>query len=146
MIINSIYSNPDSFSRTIVEQFKDSTDIEQSSISNKFANDELLHYETTDMKLDLRDNILMNKYYDKIKRSCTSLTLTPELNQKYNYRPEALSSDKYNTPNLWYLILYLNGCEDVSEFHDLDYVLLPDMSVIAECLSDEEYIESKKIQ
>ena len=91
------------------------------------------------------NNYLYTHYYDKIKDSCTKLTLTPELNQKYNYRPEALSTDRYNTPNLWYLILYVNGCEDSSEFHDLDYVLLPDMSVITHCLSDEEYIGKKKI-
>lgn len=145
MITNSVFSNQTSFSRTIVDQFVDSTDIEQASISNEFKNDELLHYKTTDIKLNLRENILLTKYYDKIKDSCTKLTLTPEMNQKYNYRPEALSTDRYNTPNLWYLILYVNGCEDFSEFHDLDYVLLPDMSVITHCLSDEEYIEKKKI-
>ena len=145
MNTNSVYSSPNSFSRTIVDQFKDSTDIEQASISNNYNNEELLHYEKSDMKLDLRENLLMTKYYEKIKKSCSKLSLTPEMNQKYNYRPEALSTDRYNTPNLWYLILYVNGCEDAFEFHDLDYVLLPDMSVISECLSDEEYIEKKKI-
>lgn len=146
MISNSVYANGDSFSRTIVEQFKDSTDIEQASISNSYKNDELLHYENTEMKINLRDNILMTKYYEKIKQSCSKLTLTPEMKQKYNYRPEALSTDRYNTPNLWYLILYINGCEDAFEFHDLDYVLLPDMSTISKCLSNEEYINDKKIQ
>ena len=146
MISNSVYANGDSFSRTIVDQFKDSTDIEQASISNSYKNDELLHYEDTEMKINLRDNILMTKYYEKIKQSCSKLTLTPEMKQKYNFRPEALSTDRYNTPNLWYLILYINGCEDAFEFHDLDYVLLPDMSTISKCLSNEEYINDKKIQ
>ena len=67
MVTNSVFSNQTSFSRTIVNQFKDSTDIEQASISNEFKNDELMYYKTTDMKLDLRENILLTKYYDKIK-------------------------------------------------------------------------------
>lgn len=145
MVTNDVYGNADSFSRTIINQFQNSTDIEQASISNEFENSELLHYEKTDMKINLRENVLLTKYYKKIKESCTKLTLTPEMKQKYNYRPEALSTDRYNTPNLWYLILYVNGCEDSSEFYDLDYVLLPDMSVITTCLSDEEYIGKKKI-
>ena len=61
MITNSVFSNQTSFSRTIVDQFVDSTDIEQASISNEFNNDELLHYKTTDMKLNLRENILLTK-------------------------------------------------------------------------------------
>lgn len=145
MVTNDIYTNSDSFSKTIVNQFLNSTDIEQASISNEFKNDELLHFDKTDMKLNLRENILLTKYYNKIKESCTKLTLTPEMNQKYNYRPEALSTDRYSTPNLWYLILYVNGCEDSSEFHDLEYVLLPDMNTITSCLANEEYIEKKKI-
>lgn len=146
MNMTNIYSDLNSFSTTIVNQYLNDTDIERSSISNPFMNDDLLYYEKTDMKINLRDNILMNKYYSKIKKSCTKMILTPELNQKYNYRPEALSTDTYSTPNLWYLILYINGCEDISEFHDLDYVLLPDIGVINECLIDEEYISKKKIK
>jgi len=143
---SNVFAESNSFSKTIVNQFLNSTDIEQASVSNPFENSDLLYYEKSDMKLDLRDNILMTKYYNKIKASCTRLDLSPEMHQKYNNRPEALSTDRYQTPNLWYLILYLNGCEDVSEFHDLDYVLLPDISVINSCLADEEYILKKKIK
>ena len=44
MVRKSVFSNQTSFSRTIVDQFKYSTDIEQASISNEFKNDELMYY------------------------------------------------------------------------------------------------------
>lgn len=146
MKTSSVNNNPTSFSTTIVDLYKSSTDIEQCSDTEPYINDSMPHYDKSDFDIKIYDNFLMGMYYNKIKLSCNIKYFTVEEKDKYKYRPELLSTDEYDTPNLWYLILYLNDCEDVSEFTNMAYVLLPDMSVIEECIQNEEYIRSKKIK
>ena len=138
-----VNSNTGSFSDTILEQMRSTNDIEYCSYRDKYDSTEVKYYEKSSNNIILYDNILLNKYFNKIKNSCTKYLLTKEENIIYRFRPEALSKDKYGTPNLWYVILKVNGCEDFSEFNDFDYVLLPDIGVINECLVDEEYILRK---
>ena len=113
------------------------------SFKDTYTSDEVKYYEKSTNNIILFDNLLLNKYFNKIKNSCTKFYMTKEENITYRYRPEALSTNKYGTLNLWYIILKVNGCEDFSEFHDFDYVLLPNLSTINECLVNEEYIIRK---
>lgn len=138
-----VNTNTGSFSTTILDQMRSTNDIEYCSLRDSYTSDEIKYYDKSSNNIIIWDNLLLNKYYDKIKNSCTKFYLTKEENIIYRYRPEALSRDKYGTPNLWYIILKVNGCEDFSEFHDFDYVLLPNISTINECLTDEEYILRK---
>jgi len=138
-----VNTNTGSFSTTILDQMRSTNDIEYCSLRDSYTSDEIKYYDKSSNNIIIWDNLLLNKYYDKIKNSCTKFYLTKEENIIYQYRPEALSRDKYGTPNLWYIILKVNGCEDFSEFHDFDYVLLPNISTINECLTDEEYILRK---
>ena len=141
-----VNSNTGSFSNTILEQMNSTNDIEFCSFKDTYTNKDIKYYEKSSNNIILFDNILLNKYFDKIKQTCTKLFMTKEENIIYQYRPEALSTNKYGTPNLWYLILKVNGCEDFSEFHDFDYVLLPDLSTVTECLVNEEYILRKNTE
>lgn len=143
MNLTTVGGNVYSFSNTIMTQKDNAADIQKASISDDFNNKDLLYYEETTQKLKLYENILLTKYYNKIKASCEAKQLTPELNHKYKYRPEALSTDEYGFPGLWYLILYVNGCEDCSEFHDLSHVLIPKLDTIQQCLMNEEFINNK---
>lgn len=140
----SIVDTQKSFSKTINNQARNSHDIEAASYHDKYTNQDLPYYKTTSNNIILFDNILMNKYYNKIKSTCKQRTFSKEDNIKYRYRPEALASDEYGIPGLWYLILKVNSCEDFSEFSDFDYVLLPDLNVVNECLTNEEYILRKQ--
>lgn len=146
MRMNNLSSSANSFSGTIMNEFQNSLDIENSSFCEKYENQELQQYFSSSQNIVLFTNILMNKYYDKIKKSCQTKVFSKEENIKYRYRPEALSSDIYNTTGLWYLILRVNSCEDFSEFYELEHVLLPDINTISECLINEEYILKKDIQ
>lgn len=143
MEFKSVYNNTFSFSDTIKGQMNNAMDIEQASISQDFTNEDLPHYKTTDMSLKISDNILMNKYYEKIKASSSYKVLNEQEKAKYNRRPEALSTDMFDTPALWYLILYLNDCECAEDFVNLPTVLIPDISVVQSCLVNEEYINAK---
>lgn len=146
MKINSIEKTQSSFSKTLSGEFRSSTDIENVSFIEKYENKELPKYLNSSQNLKEFTNLLMTKYYNKIRSTCSFRTLSKEENTKYRYRPEALSSDVYGTVSLWYLILKVNSCEDFSEFYDLPYVLLPDINVISECMLNEEYILKKDIQ
>lgn len=144
MKMNTVYTYETSFSKTIMDQKSNSADIQFASDSEDYCNKDMLHYENTEMNLKLYDNVLMDKYYNKIKQTAKVVNMTPEMNTKYKYRPEALSTDQFGFPGLWYMILYLNGCEDCSEFHDFDYVLVPSADVVQSCLLNEEFIKNKE--
>lgn len=143
MYIANVNSDEKSFNKTINNLAKSSVDIEQASIENKYVNTNISHYSTSEMNLNLYDNVLLNKYFSKIKTTCTTKTLRREEQFKYNYRPELLSTDTYGTPSLWYLILKCNNCEDFNDFKDLPSVKLPDLVTIENCLTNEEYIKAK---
>lgn len=138
-----IYRDQSSFSKVIINQMKNDSDIERCGESEEYINKDITEYLSSSQNIIMRTNYLLDKYFEKIKSSCSKKTLTPEDNVKYKYRPEALSLDEYNFPGLWYLILKINSCEDFSEFHDLPYVLVPDLSVINSCLVKEEFILEK---
>lgn len=143
MYVASVNSNPNSFKKTIENLAKSSVDIEQASIENKYINTDVAHYVSSEMNLNIYDNVLLNKYFSKIKATCTTKNLSREEQFKYNYRPELLSSDNYGSPSLWYLILKCNNCEDFNDFKDLPTVQLPDLVTIENCLTNEEYIKAK---
>lgn len=145
MYFTNVQESSNSFSGTIVNQLNNSVDIETASIGDDYVNKEMLYFEKTEQHLKLFDNLLLNKYYKQIKESCTILTLDKAMNFKYKYRPEALSTDQYGTPALWYVLLYVNGCEDSSEFKDFDYVLIPSLTTIQKCLTNEEFISKKDV-
>lgn len=140
----TISSNSQSFSKNINAQARNSHDIEAASYHDAYCNEEVKYYEKSTNNIIIFDNILLNKYYQKIKAGCTKRPFSKEDNIKYRFRPEALASDEYGIPGLWYLILKVNSCEDFSEFHDFDYVLLPRLEDINECLTNEEYILKKQ--
>lgn len=145
MNLTTIHNNNNSFSATIIQQMMNSADIEKCSFAEAYTNKELTKYVSTNLELIMRDNILMGKYFSKIKSTSKPVELTRELNIRYRYKPELFASDQFGIPGLWYLILKLNGCEDFSEFHDLQYVLVPDLHTISECILDEEYILRKEV-
>lgn len=142
----SVLNTQNSFSKTVDNQRRNSHDIEAASYHDKYTNEDLQHYKTTSNNIILFDNILLNKYYNRIKSTCTKKYFGREDNIKYRYRPEALASDVYGIPGLWYLILKVNSCEDCSEFTDFDYVLMPDLNIINDCLTNEEYMLKKQKQ
>lgn len=142
MVNNTLIDNTN-FSTTISQQLLNSSDIDTACYVDDYTNAELQNYNESTLNVQIKDNYLLNKYYNKIKASCVEKVLSKEDQIKYKYRPEALAADYYKMPGLWYLILKVNSCEDFSEFHDMEYVLLPDIGVINSCLIKEEYISNK---
>ena len=143
MEISTLSMNPRSFSGTIKNLGKDSVDIENASEKLPYENSSLTHYESSDFGIVLFDNILMSKYREKIKATATIRKLDVSETHKYEFRPELLSTDVFNTPNLWYVILNINDCEDISDFSGFSEVLLPSLETIENCLRDEEFIKVK---
>ena len=143
MQFKDAYQNIESFSKTIKNLMNNSVDIEQSSEIEDFINPEIQHFKTSDHLLKFNENILLTKYAKRIRASCKVRVLKVEEKAKYNLKPELLSTDEYYTPDLWYLILYCNDCESFMEFRDLNYVLLPDINVVHNCLANDEFIKNK---
>ena len=145
MQFSTVAETEKSFFNTIVKQETNSTDIEKASIAEKYTNPNMLHYDFTEQKIRLFDNVLMGKYANLIKENCEVMKFDSQCRYKYKNNPEMLSRDHYGSPCLWYLILFVNGCEDASEFKDFDYVLLPKLSVIQKCLTTMEFIDKKDV-
>ena len=145
MTFSKVQDSNQSFSKTIEDQISNSIDIEQSSIPYEYTNKDVAHYENSEMKINLYENILLGKYFPVIKNSCTLKTISREDQFRYNYRPELLSTDTYGTPSLWYIIMRCNNCEDINDFKDLPIVYLPDIVTIENCISNEEFIKAKTV-
>ena len=145
MTFSKVQDSNQSFSKTIEDQISNSIDIEQSSIPYEYTNKDVAHYENSEMKINLYENILLGKYFPVIKNSCTLKTISREDQFRYNYRPELLSTDTYGTPSLWYIIMRCNNCEDINDFKDLPTVYLPDIVIIENCISNEEFIKAKTV-
>ena len=145
MTFSKVQDSNQSFSKTIEDQIGNSIDIEQSSIPYEYTNKDVVHYEDSEMKINLYENILLGKYFPVIKNSCTLKTISREDQFRYNYRPELLSTDTYGTPSLWYIIMRCNNCEDINDFKDLPTVYLHDIVTIENCISNEEFIKAKTV-
>lgn len=54
---------------------------------------------------------------------------------QYKYRPDYLSYDKYGTPILWQLLMYVNSVFSLEDFN-LDLVIIPSLNSIIFSLQD----------
>ena len=62
----------------------------------------------------------LSKYDNILKSGLSDYTLKSE----YKYRPEYVSNEIFNTPDLWYVILYVNNMSSVMEFNK-DIIKVP---------------------
>jgi len=63
---------------------------------------------------------VLNDYLFELQNLCTNVYLTEKELKKYNYKPKLLSADVYDTTELHYLIMMLNGICNVKEFVDIN--------------------------
>lgn len=66
---------------------------------------------------------------DMLKVSSDTVKMTSRFYQK----PDYVSYDYYGTTNLWFLILYINGCTDANEF-TMEEFLVPHQDVVFQLL------------
>ena len=59
---------------------------------------------------------VVSDYIDELCNACVNVSLTQEQQFKYFYKPKLLCSDIYGNPELYYIILLINGITDVKEF------------------------------
>jgi len=69
-----------------------------------------------------------------------------DFKDKWNYRPDYVSFEFYNTETLWPLILFVNGINSIEDFSGLIYIFIPNMSSLYNIVRDKKYIESKIIE
>lgn len=64
-----------------------------------------------------------------------------QMEEKFKYKPEYVSNELYGSPDLWYLILFLNGCETHTKFDTSNSVFaIPpqNISVLIELYNEEK--------
>lgn len=64
---------------------------------------------------------VINDYMIEIKDFIVTVYLDEKEYRKYRYKPKLLCNDIYGNPELYYIILLLNGIIDVKEF-DMQYI------------------------
>jgi hypothetical protein len=68
---------------------------------------------------------VLNKYFYYLLRNSKIISF----DNKYLYKPDYLSFDKYGSTNLEYLLMYINGVYTPEEF-DLQTVIIPTLDAI----------------
>lgn len=59
---------------------------------------------------------VISDYIEELRNVCVNVSLTQEQQFKYFYKPKLLCTDIYGNPELYYIILLINGITDVKEF------------------------------
>ncbi len=59
---------------------------------------------------------VINDYMEELKNAAVSISLTPEQQNAYFYKPKVLCYDIYGNPELYFIILLMNDMADVKEF------------------------------
>lgn len=67
---------------------------------------------------------VVNDYLPEIKELCSHVTLTNAEYQKYKYKPKLLCYDVYGNPEIYFVIMLLNGIIDVKEFDMQSFKML----------------------
>jgi hypothetical protein len=98
-------------------------DLIQYGQTSEFARSKLSLYHVEDGYV-LLDSLVYQKYESVLRSVSVEIELTDQQVQEYKYRPELLSVQLYDTPNLSHLILFLNNCA-VYEFFKKKLLLLP---------------------
>lgn len=57
------------------------------------------------------------KYYRLLTKNMQELTLTDDEFVKYRYQPKLFCQDRYGTPELWALLLFVNNMTSVVQFN-----------------------------
>lgn len=65
------------------------------------------------------------KGYNTLIYNSTTIPMT----ERYMYRPDYVSYDYYNTCNLWYVILYVNDVQSITQFN-IRNIIVPNLSII----------------
>jgi len=68
---------------------------------------------------------VVNDYMPELKRASVSVQLDKDQYAKYRFKPKLLCHDIYGNPELYYIILLLNGIIDVKDFDQSVLRMLP---------------------
>jgi len=67
---------------------------------------------------------VIDDYMDELLNLSSVVRLTQEQYNKYRFKPKLLCHDVYGNPELYYIILRLNGLADMKEFDYMQFRML----------------------
>jgi hypothetical protein len=67
---------------------------------------------------------VVNDYLPEIKDKAVKVKLSDDEYRKYRYKPKLLCYDVYGAPELYYVVLLINGMIDVKEFNSDTFYLI----------------------
>lgn len=109
------------------------------NICNKYSLTEKI-LDTSRFDLKIWENPLMESHFQQILESSDTMKFDSVTKAKVFYkRPKALSIKLFNTPDLWYLILHLNGYKSIYEFENFTYLIVPDINSLNEIVNEIEF-------
>lgn len=96
-------------------------DIERGSsggIGHRRLNNTLtLHFTSNGRNIYLPINPIVSKYKDIIDKYTDEVELTEDEVIRYRYSPKTYSEDMYGTIGYWSVILFINECHSIIDFH-----------------------------
>jgi hypothetical protein len=76
-----------------------------------------LHYTKNDETIRIPMNHIVNKYYEYFTPYIITVTIDEAATRRYAYAPKMLSLDLYATVEYWSILLYINNCHSILDFH-----------------------------
>ena len=89
---------------------------------------------------------VLNDYLYELKNLCTNVYLTDKEMKKFNYNPKLLSATVYDTTELHYLIMLLNGICNVKEFVNINPIKMIKKDDLFSYLTNISTAEKKYIE
>lgn len=88
-----------------------------SATHRKLNNVLTIHYTANGKNIDIPFEPLISKYKDLVEAYIDEEELTEDEVVRYRYAPKQFSLDMYGTTGYWSLILFLNDCHSIIDFH-----------------------------
>lgn len=95
-----------------------------------------LVYTQTGETIRIPMNHIVNKYKEYFDPYIVTVSLDEREERMYRYAPKRLSMDVYNTTEYWSILLYINECHSIIDFHPEGTVKLVQVNKITELLNE----------
>jgi hypothetical protein len=86
----------------------------------------ILHYDKNNESVKIPMRHLISTYRDYFDDAIVTVDIDEEEERKYRYAPKKLSLDVYQTTQFWSIILFINECHSIIDFHPEGSVKLLD--------------------
>jgi len=121
---------------TTINRFIGNTIVfENHSHIERYINMDMENYRRSDLNLYYIDDIIINKFGNRLKEKATSVNLSDDQKMRWDMNPFLMAAESLGNISWWWTILFVNDMLNVHEFSNLpDTLKIPNMEDLKKCL------------